>query len=118
MNLQQNNWATFEEPESAEVEADKAQQASVAFCLYSADKDSIRDEERRGLEKMEAISDATDPVFASGDPCEEILIIFKRNAPPFGDPSTDVDGTKENAARKLRLAYLLRRCADRLDRSL
>ena len=24
----------------------------------------------------------------------------------------------ENAARKLRLAYLLRRCADRLDRSL
>lgn len=118
MNLQQNNWATFEEPESAEIEADKAQQTSVAFCLYSADKDSIRAEERLGLEKMEAISDATDPVFESGGPCEEILIIFKRNAPPFGDPSTDVDGTKENAARKLRLAYLLRRCADRLDRSL
>ena len=67
---------------------------------------------------MEAISEAAFPVFRDAEPSEEVLVIFKRTAPPFGNTSTDPVGSRETAARKLRLAYLLRRCADRLDRSL
>jgi hypothetical protein len=67
---------------------------------------------------MEAINEASAPVFRDADPSEEVLVIFKRTAPPFGNDTSSACESQENAARKLRLAYLLRRCADRLEGSL
>ena len=118
MNLQPKKQTSFEEPERIEIEVDETPRTSVSFCLYSAEKDSIRSDQRLGPQDMEAINEAAAPVFGNAESAEEILVIFKRTAPPFGDAASDADGSRENAARKLRLAYLLRRCADRLDHSL
>ncbi len=118
MTLQTSQQALNEEAEHHEAGLDITQLTSVSFCLYTAENDSIRSDQRLGPQEMEAISEAAFPVFRDAEPSEEVLVIFKRTAPPFGSGTGDAHDSRENAARKLRLAYLLRRCADRLEHSL
>ncbi len=118
MNLQAHEQSLSDRGERIDIDAKSTQHTSVSFCLYTAESDSIRSDQRLGPQEMEAISNAASPVFRDADPSEEVLVIFRRTAPPFGNDTSDANESRENAARKLRLAYLLRCCADRLESSL
>ena len=92
--------------------------ASVSVCLYGAERDTINAEDRLGLEELFEINAATAGLFDDGATDEEVLVVFKRKASTFAIRKEDSNDISESAAKKLRLAYLLRRCADRLERSL
>lgn len=91
---------------------------SISVCLYAAEKDTINAANRLGKDDLFEIDSAISGLLQNSESDEEVLVVFKRTAAPFGILAQDLNEEAEKAAKKLRLAYLLRRCADRLERSL